>query len=131
MATLKDFMIKPTNETKEVKVGEFPAPFKIRRITAEERQQIEKECVTVRRTRRGNERDIDTEKWQNKIIARAIVYPDLNAKELQDFYDVMGAEQLVMKIFNLPGDYDTILENILDFSGMLRPFEDEVNEAKN
>lgn len=41
------------------------------------------------------------------LLAKSVVWPDLNSAELQDSYGVLGAEKLLLKMLS-PGEYQTL-----------------------
>ena len=65
-----------------------------------------------------------------RLAAACTAYPDLNDKELQDSYHVMGAPALV-KAMLLPGEYAAYLQKVQSVCGFDIAFEDRVEEAKN
>ena len=58
------------------------------------------------------------------------VFPNLNDKELQDSYKVMGADAL-LKTMLTPGEYAEYLTKIQEVCGFDTTMQDEVDEAKN
>ena len=64
-----------------------------------------------------------------RLLAQAVVYPDLQDAALQDSYGVMGAEELLLRMLS-PGEYRVLLEAFERQN--LRPGMPElVREAKN
>ena len=66
-----------------------------------------------------------------KMAAACIVSPNLNDKELQDSYGVMGAEKLIVEMIDNPGEFNAFMDKIQEFHGFKRTFQDKVEEAKN
>lgn len=66
-----------------------------------------------------------------KMAAACIVSPNLNDKELQDSYGVMGAEQLIVEMIDSPGEFNAFMDKIQEFHGFKQTFQDKVEEAKN
>ena len=137
MATLKDFLVKSENKIKEIKVSDRftdekgnPSKFKIRKLTVTETQQIEAECTTQRKTRRGVDRDFNTTKYQNLLMTKSVVFPDLNEKEIQDFYGVMSADK-VLPVMLESDEYNALLSEVMELNGMFNGFDEEIEEAKN
>ena len=58
------------------------------------------------------------------------VVPDLNNKELQDSYKVMGADAL-LKTMLTPGEYADYVQKVQEVCGFDTSLQDEVDEAKN
>ena len=73
---------------------------------------------------------IDSEKLQIKLICASVVYPDLNNKELQDSYGVMGAEDLVREMIGTSGELMQFSEFIQKYNDF-EPLQAKVDEAKN
>lgn len=70
-------------------------------------------------------------KYLAKMAAKCIVYPNLNDKELQDSYGVMGAEQLVIEMLDDPGEYNEFMNKLQEYHGFNQPLQEKVEEAKN
>ncbi|SEU22066.1 phage tail assembly chaperone [Enterocloster clostridioformis] len=73
----------------------------------------------------------DGNKYLVKMAAACIVSPNLNDKELQDSYGVMGAEQLIVEMIDNPGEFNAFMDKIQEFHGFKQTFQDKVEEAKN
>lgn len=73
----------------------------------------------------------DGNKYLVKMAAACIVSPNLNDKELQDSYGVMGAEQLIVEMIDNPGEFNAFMDKIQEFHGFKQIFQDKVEEAKN
>ena len=65
------------------------------------------------------------------MAAACIVYPNLNDRELQDSYGVMGADQLLGEMIDDPGEYNEFISKIQAYHGFDQAFQDKVDEAKN
>ncbi|MBQ3180900.1 MAG: phage portal protein [Firmicutes bacterium] len=64
-----------------------------------------------------------------RLLARAVVYPDLQDAALQDSYGVLGAEELLLRMLS-PGEYGVLLAAFEKQN--LRPEMPElVRDAKN
>ena len=59
------------------------------------------------------------------------MYPNLNDKELQDSYGVMGAEQLIQEMIDDPGEYNLFMNRLQEYHGFDQSFQEKVDEAKN
>lgn len=64
------------------------------------------------------------------VVTKCVVYPNLNDKELQDSYGVMGAESLVKTMLK-PGEYIDLINKVQEVNGYNVTQEDLVEEAKN
>ena len=94
-----------------------PIPWEIKTITGTEDEALRKSCakrVPV----------------PGKLAVSCTVFPNLNDKELQDSYKVMGADAL-LKTMLTPGEYAEYLTKIQEVCGFDTTMQDEVDEAKN
>ena len=69
-------------------------------------------------------------KATRRLAVACTVFPNLNDKELQDSYKVMGADAL-LKTMLTPGEYAEYLTKIQEVCGFDTTMQDEVDEAKN
>lgn len=74
--------------------------------------------------------EIDESKYQALIVTNCVVYPDLNNKQLQDSYGVMGAEDLVKAMLNI-GEYSDLAKECLRINGFDVGMDELIEEAKN
>ncbi|MEW4414426.1 hypothetical protein [Clostridium sp. AN503] len=74
---------------------------------------------------------LNTNRYLAKMAAACIVYPNLNDRELQDSYGVMGADQLLVEMIDDPGEYNEFISKIQAYHGFDQAFQDKVDEAKN
>ena len=69
--------------------------------------------------------------YLKKLVARCVVFPNLNDKELQDSYGVMGAEDLLSAML-LPGEFNTLAEEVQSICGFDKDIlEEKIKAAKN
>lgn len=105
-----------------------PVEWEIRPLKSKELDHLRKECSTVKK---GGEVEVDTRKFNAMVAARCTVYPNLNDKELQDSYGVMGAESLITEMLDVAGDYNNYVAAIMKCSNLDKSERDLVEEAKN
>ena len=74
--------------------------------------------------------DLDANKYVGLLVSSCTVYPNLNDKELQDGYKVMGADAL-LKAMLKPGEYAEYTRKVQDINGFDLSMEELVEEAKN
>lgn len=74
--------------------------------------------------------ETDYAQYVGKLAVACTVFPDLNNKELQDSYQVMGAESLLKKMLT-PGEYQDYLAKVQEINGFDIALEDLVEDAKN
>ena len=110
-----------------------PIPWELCCITSEEDEAIRKACtkrVPIPGKKNQYTQEIDYNLYLGKLAARCTVFPNLNDKELQDSYGVMGADALLKKMLK-PGEYADYLQKVQEVNGFEVTFEDAVEEAKN
>ena len=110
-----------------------PLLWEIRPLTTKENEKIREACtVDVPVAGKPNlyRPKTNMSAYQNKLIAAAVVVPDLNNKDLQDSYGVMTAEELLMEMVNDPAEYTDLMVFVQKISGF-KTLQEEVDEAKN
>ena len=110
-----------------------PVEWEIKCITPDQDELIKKEC-TKRKPIPGKRGaympETDYSQYVGRLAVACTVFPDLNNKELQDSYQVMGAESLLKKMLT-PGEYQDYLSKVQEVNGFDIALEDLVEEAKN
>ena len=131
---LQAFMLQEDQlKTKVEKVvsKRYKEAFVFQSISPERDAQLKAECTKKRTGAKGKQEvEFLAPKYQNLLIIESLVHPDLNNKELQDHYKVMGAEELFNKMFN-PGEVIEMFLAAQEANGYEERFEDLVEEAKN
>ncbi len=110
-----------------------PMEWEIKTITSTEDEAIRKSCikqVPIAGRKNQYQRDVDYDAYMGKLAVACTVYPNLDDKELQDSYHVMGAEAL-LKTMLTPGEYTNYITKVQEVCGFHTTFEDEVETAKN
>lgn len=110
-----------------------PMEWEIKAITSDEDEALRR--ASVRRVAVNGKRgqftsETDYNLYLGKLAAACVVFPNLNDKELQDSYGVMGAEALVKKMLT-GGEYSDLLLKIQEINGFDTSMEEMVDEAKN
>lgn len=110
-----------------------PMEWEIKAITSDEDEALRR--ASIRRVPVPNKRgqftsETDYNLYLGKLAAACVVFPNLNDKELQDSYGVMGAEALVKKMLT-GGEYSDLLLKIQEVNGFDTSMEEMVDEAKN
>lgn len=141
MGDLSAFLAQNAEQDESVKYiaskrfvqGGVPIEWEIQSVTSEEDEQIRKTCtkkVQVQGKKGQYTQDFDSEKYLGLLAAKCIVYPNLNAAELQDSYKVMGADAVLKKMLK-PGEYQNLLAKIQEINGFNISMDELVGEAKN
>lgn len=110
-----------------------PMEWEIKTITGTEDEALRKSCarrVPVPGKRNQYQKETDYDLYLGKLAVACTVFPNLNDKELQDSYKVLGAEAL-LKAMLTPGEYAAYVEKVQEVCGFSTPIQEEVDEAKN
>lgn len=110
-----------------------PAEWEIRAINGAEDEELRRSCtkrVPVPGRRGQFTQETDYNLYLGKLAAVCTMFPNLNDRELQDSYGVMGADALLKKMLT-PGEYADYLSKIQEVNGFDQTLQDEVDEAKN
>ena len=108
-----------------------PIKFEIKPISNELDDELRKQNTRqVKRAKGVYVPELDNQGYLSDMTIRAVVYPDLNDKELQDSWGVMDAKELINAML-LPGEYNVLLQAIQQLNGWDLSLDDIKEEAKN
>jgi len=110
-----------------------PMEWEIKAISSTEDEALRKACtkrVPVPGKKNQFQRELDADAYLGKLAVACTVFPNLNDKELQDSYKVMGGDAL-LKAMLTPGEYADYLTKIQEVCGFDKTLQDEVDEVKN
>lgn len=110
-----------------------PVEWEISCITTTEDEALRKACtkrVPIPGKRNQYTQETDYNLYLGKLAARCTAFPNLDDKELQDSYGVMGSDALLKKMLN-PGEYSDYLNKVQEVNGFDVEFSEEVEEVKN
>lgn len=110
-----------------------PMLWEIQAITSKDDEVLRKDCtkrVPVTGKRGQYTQETDYNLYLGRLAAKCTVFPNLNDKELQDSYGVMGADSL-LKAMLTAGEYANYLEKVQAVNGFDVPMDELVSEAKN
>ena len=110
-----------------------PMEWEIKAISSTEDEALRKACtkrVPVPGKKNQFQREVDADAYLGRLAVACTVFPNLNDKELQDSYKVMGGDVL-LKAMLTPGEYADYLTKIQEVCGFDETLQDEVDEAKN
>lgn len=113
--------------------GKKPIEWEIKALTSDEDEAIRRSCmkkVQVPGKRGQYTQDTDYDQYLGKLAAACTVFPNLNDKELQDSYGVMGSDTVLKKML-LPGEYAEYLRKVQEVNGFDATTEELVEEVKN
>ncbi len=110
-----------------------PMEWEIQSITSTEDEALRRECtkrVPVVGKKGQYTQETDYNQYLGKLASKCTVFPNLNDKELQDSYHVMGADTL-LKAMLTAGEYANYLERVQEVNGFDVPMEELVEDIKN
>lgn len=110
-----------------------PVEWEIGPISSSVDEELRREC-TKRIPAAGRKGaytpELDYNLYLGRLAARSTVYPNLNDRELQDSYGVMGADVL-LKTMLTAGEYAGFMEKVQQANGYDTGMDELVDEAKN
>ncbi|KAE9633715.1 phage portal protein [Defluviitalea raffinosedens] len=110
-----------------------PIPWRIKPISSDMDEELRKSCtrkVPVPGKKNVFIPETDYQRYLCKLAVACTVFPDLNDKELQDSYGVMGAEALLKRML-LPGELTDYIAKIQEINGFDLDMQDLVDDVKN
>ena len=105
-----------------------PMMWKLRPLGTLEAENIRKQC---RQYGKGGIVKVDTDRFNREIAVKCTVEPNLNDKQLQDSYGVMGAEDLIAEMLDKDGEYQAYVKKCMEISRYKESEADLVDEVKN
>ena len=110
-----------------------PLEWELRQISNKEDDALKKSCtrqVKVVGKAGMTRQELDSGLYMGKLAAACTVCPDLNNKELQDSYHVMGSDELLKAMLSA-GEYAEYCNKISEVNDFDIDLNDRVEEAKN
>lgn len=111
-----------------------PLEWEFRHITSKENEDLRDACtIDVPITGKPNmfRQKVKSSLYIQKMVAASVVVPDLYDKDLQDSYDAMTPEELLLAMVDDPGEYNDLASFVQKFQGFNVSFDEKVDEAKN
>lgn len=111
-----------------------PLEWEVRALSTKESEKIREDCtvdVPVAGKPGQYRSKMLSAKYIAKIMAAAVVFPDLQNAELQDSYGVATPEELIVEMLDNPVEYNEFGVFVQQFSGLDVTLEEKVEEAKN
>lgn len=133
MSTLSAFLKPKKVENKEVVISDRfkdeegkAVAFIIQPIS-----QTTNSIIMKRNTKQGKKGQtiLNQTDYMADLVASAVVFPDLNSKELQDAYGMVGAAALLQEML-LVGEFAMLSQEVQVLSG-LTTLEEDIEEVKN
>lgn len=111
-----------------------PLEWEVRALSTKESEKIREDCtIEVPVTGKPNQyrSKLLSAKYIARIMAAAVVFPDLNNADLQDSYGVATPEDLIVEMLDNPVEYNEFSMFIQQYSGLDTTMKEKVEEAKN
>lgn len=111
-----------------------PVEWEIRQLSAEEDEKIRDECtkeIQIPGKYGMTRTQLDANRYNELVAAKAIVFPDLFDADLQDSYGVKDPGALLKALVDNPGEYADLIQFIQKNNGYDPMKPSKVDEAKN
>lgn len=111
-----------------------PLLWEIRTIPTKEDERIRDSCtieVPIPGKPNMYRNKVNASKYITKLLAAAVVFPDLLNAELQDSYGVKTPEDLIQEMIDNTGEYTAFTAFVQKFNGFNISLDEKVDEAKN
>ena len=103
-----------------------PEVWKLKAISGRKESLIKQKCIS--KNKKNGEMDAD--KYTLLLTVESVIYPNLNDKNLQDSYGVMGAEDLLLEML-LSGELTKLKMKAQEINGYTDSMDNMVEDAKN
>ncbi|MGN1293681.1 phage tail assembly chaperone [Weissella soli] len=134
-SSIKAFLLEDAQaleETKEINFPQFTEPFVIRSLAADEFDAITKQATKRIKKSGTYSQEVDQNKLVDGMVAGAVVTPDLNDAELQEYYGTIGDAAGTARKMLKAGQWGNLLSAIQELSGFEQEsIDDLVEEVKN
>lgn len=124
--------VKPVEDVEYVASKRFvdadgkPVKWILRPVPSKVENAIKEECIKFK----AKDRNFDVAKYNVKICAAAVVFPNLKSEELQDNYGVRGDEALLLELLPIAGEFNALLAKVQEINDP-ETLNELVDEAKN
>lgn len=105
-----------------------PIKWKLKAISSKVESAIRDECTKFN-PKKGTS-DFDSSKYNAKVCASTVVFPNLKDAELQDNYGVRGEVELLQEMLT-GGEFIGLVRKVTDISIPDEVTEEMIDEAKN
>ena len=100
--------------------------WEIKPVTTREEEAIREESMDYA----DGKYRLNVNRYIEKMVAEAVVFPNLYDAKLQDSYNVKSPEALVKEILDKPGDYSRLARFVQNLNGF-KSLREDIEEAKN
>ena len=103
-----------------------PVKWILKPVSSKDDNAIKDECIKFK----AKDRTFDTAKYQVKLCAASVVFPNLKSQELQDNYGVRGEDALLLELLPIAGEFNALLAKVNEISSP-ETIDELVDEVKN
>lgn len=110
-----------------------PLDWEIKPLTTKDVEKIRESCTSEVpvKGKPGMYRQRVSNDYTSKLIAAAVVSPNLYDADLQDSYGVTTPHELLLEMIDNPAEFADFLNFIQNYSGIDTTMDEEITEAKN
>ena len=130
MSTLKSFFKNNAQaiEPKKLKLDRFEMAIEVKPLSPEQNEKImDKSMKNIINAKGKPEQAFSNGRYLRLMAIEAVSFPDLDDAELQESYDVKGAEQLLNAMFTA----DEVAKIVSIATEESKNINDDIQEAKN
>lgn len=109
-----------------------PIPWRFRILTEAENNKIRNQCirrVTDAKTRQTTT-EVNRDKYNDMLIEKCVIYPNLNDAALQESYGAVGAVELA-KTMLMPGEYTDLILAVDEANDFESGMAEKIRRVKN
>ncbi len=129
--SVKTEEIKYIVSTRFVDKNKKPVEWILKPVSSQLDEDLRRQSTIRTKNATGQyQTDLDVNKYIGLLAVACTVYPNLNDANLQNSYNVMGADSL-LKTMLLPGEYANYLLKVQEICGFDKNIDDMVKQAKN
>ena len=124
--------VKPVEEIEYAASKRFvdadgnPVKWILKPVSSIEDNEIKEQCIKGK----GKDQVFDAVKYQRKLCAASVVFPNLKSQERQDSYGVRGEEALLFELLPISGEFNALVNKVSEINSP-ETLDELIDEAKN
>ena len=123
--------VKYVVSTRFVDKNKKPVEWILKPVSSQTDEDLRRQSTIRTKNATGQyQTDLDVNKYIGLLAVACTVYPNLNDANLQNSYNVMGADSL-LKTMLLPGEYANYLLKVQEICGFDQKIDNMIKQAKN
>lgn len=127
---IKTKEIKYVASTRFVNKNKEPMEWILKPVSSQTDEDLRRQATKYKNISGQTQYDFDANKYIGLLAVACTIYPNLNDANLQNSYNVMGADSLLKKML-LPGEYANYLNKVQEICGFTQNINDMVQQVKN